>query len=59
MPPSRDDGNDLDQYVAQLERENHRLRCEVRRAHEELDWRDEQIRVLRRVIERLGREAPC
>jgi hypothetical protein len=52
MPPSRDD--DIDQYIAALERDNHRLRCEVRRVHEALDWRDEQIRVLRRVIERLG-----
>lgn len=32
MPPSRDDGNDLDQYVAQLERDNHRLRCELEQA---------------------------
>lgn len=46
--------DDLDEYVVQLERDNHRLRCEVRRVHDELDWRDEQIRVLRRVIERLA-----
>ena len=31
-----------------------RLQAEVRRVHEELDWRDEKIRVLTRVIERLG-----
>jgi hypothetical protein len=52
MPPSRDDA----QYIASLERDNHRLRCENRRIAEELDWRDEKIRVLTRVVERLIHE---
>lgn len=30
------------------------LEAEVRRVHDELDFRDEKIRVLQRVIERLG-----
>ena len=41
------------QTIATLEREIHRLRCELRRVYEELDWRDEKIRVLTRVVERL------
>lgn len=53
MPPSRED--DQSQTIVRLERELHRLRCEYRRVCEELDWRDEQIRVLRRAIERLVR----
>jgi hypothetical protein len=32
----------------------HYLEAELRRVREELDWRDEKIRVLTRVIERLG-----
>jgi hypothetical protein len=31
------------------------LEAEIRRAYDDLDWRDEKIRVLTRVIERLGR----
>lgn len=31
------------------------LEAEVRRVREELDWRDEKLRVLTRVIEKLGR----
>jgi hypothetical protein len=50
---SRDDDA---QTIATLERELHRLRCEMRRVVEEADWKDEQIRVLRRVIERLIHE---
>lgn len=59
MPPSRDDEprtqreHEYAQTIARLERELHRLRCEHRRVVEEADWRDEQIRVLRRVIARL------
>ena len=51
MPTSREEQDA--QTIATLERELHRLRCEYRRVCEELDWRDEKIRVLTRVIERL------
>lgn len=40
------------QEVARLERELHRLRCEYRRVCDELDWKAEECRVLRRVIGR-------
>lgn len=46
--------DDADQTIAALERELHRLRCQNRRLAEELDWREEKIRVLSRVIERLA-----
>jgi hypothetical protein len=48
--------DDRDQQIAELERALHRLRCEYRRVCDELDWRDEKIRVLSRVIERLSHE---
>lgn len=41
----------LDRLIAR----NRFLEAEYRRVCEELDWRDEKIRVLSRVIERLGR----
>lgn len=40
----------LDRLIAR----NRFLEAEYRRVCEELDWRDEKIRVLSRVIERLG-----
>ena len=60
MPPSRDDEprtqreHEYAQTIARLERELHRLRCEYSRVCEELDYRDEKIRVMTRVIERLA-----
>ena len=54
MPPSREDAD----TIAALERELHRLRCEYRRLAEEADWKDEQVRVLRRVIARLTTDPP-
>ena len=65
MTDSRDTG-ELDELrrqnqrladdLAHLEREHHRLRCEYRRVCEELDWREERVRVLERVIVRQDRE---
>ena len=46
-----------ERYQASIDRlalELARLRAEYRRVCEELDWRDEKIRVLERVIVRLG-----
>lgn len=62
MPPSREDDQEptrkeLVERIVTLERELHRLRCEYRRVCSEADWKDEQIRVYRRVIERLGDRA--
>lgn len=37
----------------ELAAEVQRLRAQARRDREELDWRDEQIRVLKRVIAKL------
>ena len=56
MAASRED--DLTQALVDLERRHHRLQCEYRRVCEALDWRDEKIRVLERVILRLGRDQP-
>jgi hypothetical protein len=41
--------------VDQLDTRLRRLEAEYRRVCEELDWRDEKIRVLERVVRRLGR----
>lgn len=46
---------DLQAEIRRLTAERDHARAELRRVYEALDWRDEQIRVLRRVIERLGR----
>ena len=48
-----DDAAAAAETIARLERELHRLRCEYRRVCEALDWAEEQVRVLRRVIARL------
>lgn len=48
---------DEDRHLAtidRLTRERDHARAELRRVYDELDWRDEKIRVLERVIERLG-----
>lgn len=54
MPPSRDDAR----YIAALEREVHRLKCQNRRLTDEVLWAEEQVRVLRRLVERLAGQLP-
>ena len=46
-------------YQALLDHLTQRIRyleAELRRAYDDLDWRDEKIRVLQRVIDRLGKK---
>jgi hypothetical protein len=52
MAPSRDDATNC-QRCPLLERELKRLRAQARRDFDELEWRDEQIRVLKRVVQKL------
>lgn len=47
MPPSRECR--CDNLTAEVQR----LQAQARRDREEIDWRDEQIRVLKRVIHKL------
>ena len=54
MPPSRDDAR----YIAALEREVHRLKCQARRLTDDLLWSEEQVRVLRRIVARLAERLP-
>ena len=58
MTSREDEAARLTEELARLEREHHRLRCEYRRVCEELDWRDEKIRGLYRVIDKLSRPYP-
>ena len=51
--PSRDD---LQHTINQLTNALGHARAQLRRAHDELDWAHEQIRVLRRLIARLARD---
>lgn len=51
---SRED--DLQQTIDRVCREMARLRAEYRRVCEELDFRDEKIRVLERVVLRLAKK---
>lgn len=50
MPPSRDDAR----YIAELEREIHRLRCQARRDTDALNDAEENARVYRRLAYRLA-----